>query len=74
MGSSVRPVPWFLWPIAVLWGFVTWTLRLTGRLAAVILGGAFMILGVLVSLTILGAIVGVPLALLGFLLVLRGLF
>jgi hypothetical protein len=33
-----------------------------------------MTVGVLISLTIVGAIIGVPLALLGFLLALRGLF
>jgi hypothetical protein len=33
-----------------------------------------MIVGVLVSLTIIGAIVGVPLAIVGLLLFLKGLF
>jgi hypothetical protein len=33
-----------------------------------------MIAGLLISLTILGALVGVPLALVGLLLVLRGIF
>jgi len=33
-----------------------------------------MIIGVVISLTVVGAILGVPLAILGFLLVLRGLF
>ena len=71
---SAHSTPWYLWPFAVLWQFVTWILRLTGRLLAVVLGLALMTVGVLISLTIIGAILGVPLALLGFLLVLRGLF
>jgi hypothetical protein len=33
-----------------------------------------MLVGILVSLTVVGAIVGIPLAIIGFLLVLRGLF
>jgi hypothetical protein len=58
----------------MVWEFVTWILRLTGRLVAIVLGLALMAVGVLISLTIIGAILGIPLALLGFLLVLRGLF
>jgi hypothetical protein len=41
---------------------------------AVILGAVLMIVGIIVSLTVVGAIVGVPLAILGFLVILRGLF
>jgi hypothetical protein len=74
VSSSVRTVPWYLWPFAFVWGLVTWILRLTGRLLAVILGSVFMVVGVLISLTVIGAILGVPLALIGFLLVLRGIF
>jgi hypothetical protein len=33
-----------------------------------------MLVGVIVSLTIIGAIVGVPLAIIGLLLLLRGIF
>ena len=36
--------------------------------------GALMIIGVLVSLTVVGAIIGIPLAVFGFLLMVRGLF
>jgi len=71
---SAHSTPWYLWPFVALWEFVTWILRLTGRLLAVVLGLVLMTVGVLISLTIVGAIIGVPLALLGFLLALRGLF
>jgi len=71
---STRSTPWYLWPFVALWRFVTWILQLTGRLMAVVLGLALMTVGVLISLTVIGAILGVPLALLGLLLVLRGLF
>jgi len=71
---SARSTPWFLWPFAMLWEFVTWILRLTGRLLAIVVGLVLMTVGVLISLTIIGAILGVPLALVGFLLALRGLF
>jgi hypothetical protein len=39
-----------------------------------ILGIVFMIVGVLVSLTIVGAIVGVPMAIIGLLLFVKGIF
>ncbi len=74
MQPSARSTPWFLWPFAALWEFVTWILRLTGRLLAIVVGLVLMTIGVLISLTIIGAIIGVPLALVGFLLALRGLF
>jgi hypothetical protein len=63
-----------LWPFVALWRLVVLIVELTGRLVAVVLGGVLMIVGVVVSLTIIGAIVGIPLAILGFMLVLRGLF
>jgi hypothetical protein len=39
-----------------------------------VLGVVLMILGVIISLTVIGAVVGVPILLFGFLLVVRGLF
>jgi hypothetical protein len=43
-------------------------------LVAVILGAVFMIVGAIVSVTIIGAVIGIPLGILGFMMVLRGLF
>ena len=74
MQGSPRSTPWYLWPFVALWDLVTWIFRLTGRVLAIILGLVLMAVGVLISLTIVGAIIGVPLAILGFLLALRGLF
>ncbi len=62
------------WPFKVFWSLTTFILEATGRLLAVILGLVLMIIGVLVSLTIIGAIIGIPIALFGFALVIRGLF
>lgn len=44
------------------------------RNGPIVIGLVFMLVGVLVSLTIIGAIVGIPLAIIGFLLVVRGIF
>jgi hypothetical protein len=74
MSESKRKVPWILWPFWALWKLISGIVEFTGRVVAVILGLVFMIVGVIISLTIVGAIVGVPLAILGFMLTMRGLF
>jgi hypothetical protein len=66
--------PWFLWPFVALWRLLAVIVEMTGRFLAMVLGIVFMIVGVIVSLTIIGAIVGIPLAVVGLLLFLRGLF
>lgn len=66
--------PWLLWPFVALWRLVTWILAMTGRLVAILLGIVFMIVGVIATLTVIGAIIGVPMFLFGVLLVFRGLF
>ena len=72
--TEERKTPWIFWPFVALWRLVTWILELTGRLVAVILGFVLMAVGVILSLTVVGAILGVPLGLFGVLLVFRGLF
>jgi hypothetical protein len=66
--------PWLLWPFVALWRLVTWILAMTGRLVAILLGIVFMVVGVIATLTVIGAIIGVPMFLFGVLLVFRGLF
>jgi hypothetical protein len=66
--------PWYLWPFTAIWRLLATIVELTGRFVAMVLGIVLVIVGVIVSLTIVGAIVGVPLALIGLLLFLRGLF
>jgi hypothetical protein len=66
-------VPWILWPFWAVWQLIAWIVNLTGRLLAVILGFILLVAGLIVTLTIVGAIIGLPLMLLGLLLVVRGL-
>jgi len=66
--------PWLLWPFVALWRLVTWILAMTGRLVAILLGIVFMVVGVIATLTVIGAIIGVPMFLFRVLLVFRGLF
>ena len=48
--------------------------RLAGRAGAILAGCVSMTIGVALTLTLCGAIVGLPLLALGLLLVIRGLF
>ncbi|MBN2388664.1 MAG: hypothetical protein JXB85_16725 [Anaerolineales bacterium] len=72
--ETEKRVPWYLWPFVALWKLVVGVVALTGRLVAVVLGLVFLIVGVLLSVTIIGAIIGVPFIVFGFMLIVRGLF
>ena len=72
--TESRSIPWYLWPFWAIWRLLSFIVELTGRLVAVVLGLVLMIVGALVSLTVIGAVIGVPLILIGFLLVLRSFF
>ena len=63
-----------VWPFVAVWHLAAFILEATGRLLVVLLGLIAVILGVLISLTIVGAVVGVPLILFGIVLIVRGLF
>lgn len=74
MSTTQRNTPWYLWPFAALWDLVAGIVKMAGRLVALILGLALMIAGVALSLTVVGAVVGIPLLIFGFALAVRGLF
>jgi hypothetical protein len=67
-------IPWYLWPFAAIWQLIATIVGLTGRFVAMVLGLVFMLVGVIVSLTIIGGIIGIPMALIGLLLFLKGIF
>jgi hypothetical protein len=71
---SKSHTPWYLWPLVAIWRLLAIIVEMTGRFVAMVLGIVLVIVGVIVSLTIVGAIVGIPLALIGLLLFFRGLF
>jgi hypothetical protein len=72
--TEERRVPWFFWPFYALWRLLTFILEATGRLVLGVLGIAIMVVGLVISLTIVGAPLGIPIAILGFLLLLRAFF
>ncbi len=74
MAEKKRGVPCLLWPFKAIWDLVIWIISLTGRLLAVVLGLVFMLVGVVLTVTVVGAIIGIPLIIFGFMLVIRGLW
>ncbi|MBN2007150.1 MAG: hypothetical protein JXA21_27615 [Anaerolineae bacterium] len=74
MSDKKQKIPWFLWPFAAIWWLISFILQLTGRAVAAVLGLVFMVVGALLTVTIIGAIVGIPLIIFGFLLMIRSIF
>jgi hypothetical protein len=68
-----RP-PWFLWPFVALWRLLAAIVGLTGRLVAIVLGLVLLIVGAVLTALIVTAPIGLPLALFGLLLVVKGLW
>ncbi len=60
-----------LWPFYAIWRLLTFVLILIGRLVSALLGIGLMIAGVAITLSVIGAPLGIPLASLGFLLLIR---
>ncbi|MFC1614302.1 hypothetical protein ACFL5K_03305 [Gemmatimonadota bacterium] len=63
-----------LWPFTALWALLAFIIRLTGRLLAVVVGLVLMIVGAVLTFLILAAPAGIPIFILGFLLLIRGMF
>jgi hypothetical protein len=69
-----KRTPWYFWPFVALWDLLAFILTLTGRLVAGIIGLVFMIVGIILSLTIIASPIGNPMIIIGFLMVLRSIF
>jgi hypothetical protein len=69
-----RSVPLLLWPFHALVGLLAFVLEATGRLVCAALGFVSLGVGVLLTLTLIGAPIGVPMAVLGLLLLVRSIF
>lgn len=67
-------VPILLWPFYAVWRLLTLVVELIGRLLCGLLGIGLMIAGVTITLSIIGAPLGIPLASIGFLLLVRSIF
>jgi len=61
-------------PFVALWNLAAKIFELTGRLIAVMIGLVLLIVGVILTFTIIGAVIGIPLCVLAVMLIVRGLF
>lgn len=74
MTDSDRNVPILLWPFYAIWRLVTLVLELVGRMLCAVLGLGIMAAGVVITMSVVAAPIGIPLAIFGFLLIIRALF
>ncbi len=72
--SNTTGVPLLLWPFYAIWRLLTLILGLVGRLFAGVLGFVLMVAGIALAVTVVGAPLGIPVAIFGFLLLVRALF
>jgi hypothetical protein len=62
------------WPFVAVWNLLSAILNLTGRLIAGVLGLALLIVGIVLTVLVVTAPVGIPLIVFGLLLLVRCLF
>jgi len=62
------------WPFVATWRIFGFMACMTLRLFALCFGLGFMILGLGLTMTVAGAFIGIPFAVLGLLLMFRGVF
>lgn len=67
-------VPWFLWPVAAVLELFTNLIEVIFRFFAAVIGFLFILAGILLSLTLIGAILGIPLVSAGLYLMFRSHF
>ncbi len=72
--NEEKRIPWILWPFYAVWRLLTFILNITGRIISAFIGLALMAAGVAITLSIVGAPLGIPMAAFGFLLLVRALF
>ncbi len=72
--TARKRTPWYLWPFVAIWNLVIYIVSLTGRLVAILLGLVLLIIGGILTALIVTAPIGIPLALFGLLLVIKGLW
>ena len=72
--SARKRVPWIFGPLAAVWDLLAFTLKVAGRVVAGVMGLVLLLGGSLFSFTIVGAPIGVPVAIVGLLLLVRSIF
>lgn len=63
-----------LWPFMLIFNLISGIINLTGRFIGIVLGMVLMMLGLVATITIIGGIIGIPLIIFGFLLMIKSIF
>lgn len=66
--------PVLLWPLIAVWKLITLVANLIGIVLTLLIGAVLMFVGFALTSTIIGALVGLPLFVIGLLLFIRGLW
>lgn len=74
MDSERRKTSILFFPFVVVWALFSFLMKLTGRLLAVIIGFVFVVVGIILTVTLFAAPIGIPLIIFGILLMLRSVF
>lgn len=74
MSDRDRDIPVLLWPFYAIWRLLTFVLEVVGRLLCALIGLALMAAGTAITITVLAAPVGIPIAAVGLLLLVRAIF
>ena len=69
-----QPTSCLAWPFVAIGGLLSAILNLTGRLIAGVLGLALMIVGIVLTVLVVTAPIGIPLIIFGLLLIMRSIF
>jgi hypothetical protein len=72
--NEEKRIPWLLWPFYAIYRVVTFVFELTGRIICALIGLALKAAGLAITVTVVAAPVGIPIAAFGFLLLVRALF
>jgi len=63
-----------LFPFRVIWWVISFLFSLTGRLLGIIIGSVLMVVGLALTFTFVGAVFGIPIVILGLLLIVKSVF
>lgn len=72
--ANARRTSLLLLPLVLIWRPVSMLVQITGILLALLIGFIFMVVGVALSMTVVGAVIGVPLLFLGVMITLRAIY
>lgn len=72
--ANARRTSLLLLPLVLIWRLVSMLVQITGILLALLIGFIFMVVGVALSMTVVGAVIGVPLLFLGVMITLRAIY